>query len=76
MTSTEPLADIPETFYEKLLSFAGEQDRMEEIKNHYSETQICKADQECISFCKELSKKWIIRTLPSLLDNKTANEEH
>lgn len=75
MTTTEPQAEIPETFYGKLLSFVDEHDLMGEIKNHYSEIQVCKADQECISFCKELSKKWIIRTLPSLLDNKTAIEE-
>ena len=69
MTSTERQAEIPETFYGKLLSFVDEQDKLEEIRNHYSEIEVCKADQECINFCKELSKKWIIRTLSSLVDN-------
>jgi tetratricopeptide (TPR) repeat protein len=75
MTTTERQAEIPETFYGKLLSFVDEQDELKEIRNHYSEIEVCKADQECINFCKELSKKWIIRTLSSLVDIKTANEE-
>src|ERR687896_1550141 len=72
MATIEPRGQVPE-LYEKLLSFVGNQERIEEIKNGYPKVEIRKREQrQCrISFCKDISKEWIITTL----SNRIADEE-
>jgi tetratricopeptide (TPR) repeat protein len=75
MTRVEPQGQIPETFYEKLLSFAVNQGQMEKIRSSYSEVQVRKNNKKCINFCKELSREWIVETLNSPSVDKTEKEE-
>jgi tetratricopeptide (TPR) repeat protein len=51
-----------ETLYEKLLSFVGARDKIEQIIN-YPDGEFRKQRQERISFCKVISREWIISTL-------------
>jgi tetratricopeptide (TPR) repeat protein len=75
MTSIESKTAERKTFFEKLLSLTNNQHQIEEGKTNYSEIEVCNDNQECIRFCKEVSMKWIIKTLPALSDHKSKNEE-
>jgi hypothetical protein len=57
------------------LSFVCAQDQIEIIKNCYSETRICNNNQDCISFCKDIAREWIIET-QHLLDDRIQSKEN
>ena len=73
MTHLGSQSQTSDTFYEKLLSCALDPDQMENIRKCYPEIKIHEKQEECIKFCKEVSRVWILRT--HLHSDDTSNEE-
>jgi tetratricopeptide (TPR) repeat protein len=74
MTQLGSQSQTSDTFYEKLLSCALNPDQMENIRKSYPEIRVREKQEECIKFCKEVSREWILRThLHS--DDGTSNED-
>jgi tetratricopeptide (TPR) repeat protein len=64
MAAQEMQGQVPkETLYEKLVSLVGSQYKVEQIRNLYPDSEFRKQRQGRISFCKVVSREWIISIL-------------